>query len=227
MSRFGNYAQVKVGMKTFRDLMIGLMCLCFGIAAVHIIKIFEKIEYDLNVVSSQVYYISNSVHEVTEKLKTTVDTANATLQQVKAASAEERTALEAQNKRALDVLEQTETALINLQLAVDDIDKNTGKVSEASVQAVNKLEPLLVESTNAVKNAGILFADPKLKETFAHLSTTTDNLAATTGNIEHSTKQIDNKITEMLKPASFIKRILGEAMGWFGHIGDIRKALDK
>jgi hypothetical protein len=214
-------------MRVFRDLMIGMLCLCLGIATVHVIKIFQNIEYDLNTVSAQVYYIGGSVHDLIGEIQKVVVTTNATLVEVRGASEDERIALQSQNKRILDVLDQTETALINLQSAVDDIDKNTGKVSEASVAAVTQLQPLLIESTNSIKAAGVLLSDPKLTQTAANLASSTEHISQMTAHLEHTTDQIDHKVEEMLKPASLIKRIAGEVLGWVAHIGDLRQAFGK
>jgi uncharacterized protein YoxC len=214
-------------MKAFRDIMVGLMCLCFGCAAVRLVQTFQKVEYDLNVISSQTYAVSNDVHDLLEVVKKTVDTANQTLVEVKTASAEERVALGKQNQRVLDVIEQSETTLVNLQLAVDDIDKNTGKVSEASVEAVNHLQPLLIESTNSIRAAGVLLSDPKLTVIASNVASTTDNLNKTTAHLEHTTDQIDHKVEQMLKPASLVKRVAGEILSWVAHIGDLRQAFGR
>ena len=214
-----------------RNMSIIFLCLCLSAltleAGKRIVALLDRANSVVNDIEPEAKKLIIINEEFVEKAKTTVDNVNQTLSQLRAIGEAEKNSLEKQNAKAQEVLEQTETALINLQIAVDDIDKNTGKVSEASVQAVNQLQPLLIEATTAVKNAGILMADPKLKETAANMAVATNNLSLTTGNINHSTKQIDDKITQMLKPVSLGKALLREAFSGFTKVGDIRRATGK
>ena len=62
-----------------------------------------------------------------------------------------------------------------------------------------------------------------LPSVMAHLDATMLQTQGAVTNVNHSTKQLDDKLTQMMKPASFARRVLvglidagQRAMGWIG-----------
>lgn len=148
-----------------------------------------------------------SLHQAIGSVNTTVLEAKSAVSDARSLIVKQGGYQDAQNKRILDVIDQSETALINFQVAVDDIDQNQGKLTTAAVDEINRLSPLIESATLTVTEAGKTIADPNLKKTLENLAGTMANVESGTLHLDHTLGLVDKKVDDAMKPKKPIVKI--------------------
>jgi Tfp pilus assembly protein PilX len=108
------------------------------------------------------------------------------------------------------------TILLHADKVVGHLDQATHDYVANQREVTNKTLDVLDSTDAALKD---------IRPVLAEANESLKNITATTATVSHTTDQIDKKVTNMLKPASFMKRILtgissagAQAFNWLGAI---------
>lgn len=107
-----------------------------------------------------------------------------------------------------NVLDQSETALINLQRVAEDINDNQKKLSDAVVGQVTHLGPLVEAATNTVNTAGATLAGPDVQGTLHNIDTTMAHVSSTTDHLDHVAGILAQKVDDNMKPQPWWRKSL-------------------
>lgn len=168
----------------------------------------------------------------TESLATLTDTrrlivvAGVAASEAQKASAEERqfltqaNGLVAKNLTDLDAtVVQSKMTLGQAQLTLADLDTQSGEIKVSAVRAMDSIAATatavqlpLEQTTKTLQDASMLLSSPEIQQTLL-------NIDGATANIEHTTVTLDAFATRITKPASVLKTVLFQIIGWTASAG--------
>jgi hypothetical protein len=141
--------------------------------------------------------------------------------------------------KARDTLAHTDAAIVLIKQQLDQLDPRTlntialhidkvvGHIDQASHDEVAQQRAVSQRSLEVLDATAVAVqqVEPVMQQLLADLieaRATLEQTTATATNVNHTTAQIDRKVTQMLKPASFAKRVLeslstagAQSMNWW------------
>jgi uncharacterized membrane protein YdfJ with MMPL/SSD domain len=155
------------------------------------------------------------VAEAQVRLKDTSQNLNAILLQTglaadeaRRASVEQRQYLDTIAKKTIDVLTQTQSTIAQLGDTTQKVGGDVHTMSEATVTAVDSLPSLLEQANKTLQATEKVIADPNIPRTFENVNKVSESLAVTADNVAKTSDHIEKKVAQLVKPASFMKRIV-------------------
>lgn len=211
--------------KTACIVVVAGTCIWVGSAVVHTLNGFHKF---MDGAASDIHTAVVSLDSTLSGVRETMQTTNQAVAETRELLAKQKGYSDAQNKRVLDVLEQTETALINAQRVMEDINDSQKQATAATVDAVQTLKPVLQNAAKAAEQASLTISDPAIHKSLDNVSKATENVANATATLNTTVGRIDKKVEQALKPAPLAERIIFTVGGkLFGLVANIRNAIGK
>lgn len=164
-------------------------------------------DVEVAVVADNLNATIRSANDTVQSLNGTIQNINGTVGEARALIKTQGEYQKAQNDKINDVLEQTETALINAQRNFEDIDDTVTKLGDSVTTQVNHVGPLVEATTTAVNEAATTLAGPAVQGTLQHIDTTTANIASTTGHIDHVAGIFAKKVDDNMKPQPWWRKM--------------------
>lgn len=156
--------------------------------------------------NTQITYISQNTNAILIQAGLAVNEARLT-------SSSERLYLQTMSKETIKTISDTDLAIVNLQKTEADIDTSLVSTSNQLSSVVADTKPLLQAGTKTLTSANKLLADPALAATLNNTNNATKSLAEVSANVSATTKDIQNKVHDMTKPASLLKTIFMKTLG--------------
>jgi len=122
----------------------------------------------------------------------------------------------------IDVRTQT---LPRINSAIEANDLRTQVVLDETATAIREMQPAIEHLSLAAENAAKVAGDPNIPATLAHVEKTSEHVEETAENIKKTTAHIEQRVAQATKPASLAKSVGLFLLNAIGSIGNFLRGV--